>query len=57
VFTARYGLSPYISQISFFFKGLKLLQNTGRLTVAKADFSFERQSFQLQMILLADRPV
>ena len=57
MFTARYGLSPYISQISFFFKGLKLLQNTGRLTVAKADFSFERQSFQLQMILLADRPV
>jgi hypothetical protein len=25
VFTARYGLNPYVTQIRFFFKGLNLL--------------------------------
>jgi hypothetical protein len=41
VFTARYGLCPYISQLRFFFKGLKLLENPVRLIAANVDSSFE----------------
>jgi len=57
VFTARYVLGPYISQLRSFFKGLKMLEYIVRLTAANVDFSFEQQLFQLQIILLAGGPV
>jgi len=57
VFTEQYGLSPYISQLRSFFKGLKMLEYKVRLNAANVDFSFEQQLFHFQMILLAGGPV
>jgi len=43
VFTVRYGLSPYITD-TVLLKGLKLFENTVRLTVTNVDFSDSNKS-------------
>jgi hypothetical protein len=50
VFTARYALSPYIKQIRFVFKGLKIAMRLRRKTEAYVEVNFYYRTSRLRIL-------